>query len=293
MIPNELMILTKSERRTRFWLQLPIIVILQNVAQLLYIGIYGVINGGNFAIDFTSKSFVIGALFSTGLTLVFITLYSSRVERRSLLSLGITQHRIYLDYIIGGLLGCTTIVLIFTIIIGLAKGQFQMQGNFNLSLAMLYLIGFSIQGISEEVIFRGYLLNGLSTRFSPKIAIVISSILFSVVHFANGNASILSFINLTTFGLVLGFLFYQYQNIWLVVGLHTAWNFISSIIYGSNVSNINLSTALFKIKFSDQYMLLSGGEFGFEGSIVTTIILIIFFLIYFWQATKKVMIIKK
>ncbi len=56
--------------------------------------------------------------------------------------------------------------------------------------------------LSEEIFFRGIVLNGLRRRYSPAIALLVSAMLFALVHFY-----VVQFIPVLISGLLLGLLF--------------------------------------------------------------------------------------
>lgn len=71
----------------------------------------------------------------------------------------------------------------------------------------------------EETFFRGFLLPSLTKYFSTWQAILLSSVLFAVVHL-----SLSEVIPLTTLGIVLAFVYTRTQNLMASVLLHALWN---------------------------------------------------------------------
>ncbi len=73
-----------------------------------------------------------------------------------------------------------------------------------------------LPGVFEEVLFRGCLQNQLTAwSKSPFWAILITSILFSAIHF-----SIYGFLTRVALSIVLGYLFYFSKNLWLNILFH-------------------------------------------------------------------------
>jgi uncharacterized protein len=85
-------------------------------------------------------------------------------------------------------------------------------GGYVLSLVIMAFL----PAVCEETLFRGGLQNFLSraTR-SPLLAIIVVSILFSIVHF-----SFYGFLPRMFLGIVLGLIFYYTGNIWLSITAH-------------------------------------------------------------------------
>lgn len=110
-------------------------------------------------------------------------------------------------------------------------------------------------GVIEETIFRGVLLGGLLQERSQFAAVVLSSALFSVAHFLQGNVPVTSgldlgvglrallahfhpvteptnvypFIGLFLVGLVLGYAYLWANSLPFAIGLHAGWVFLSKI----------------------------------------------------------------
>lgn len=98
------------------------------------------------------------------------------------------------------------------------------------------------------------------------MALLISSILFSLFHAANANIGIIALINIFVAGFLLGINYVFTRNIWFAVFLHFSWNFFQGPVFGYEVSGTNMSSLLQQtLKGPD---LLTGGDFGFEGSLV-------------------------
>ena len=99
----------------------------------------------------------------------------------------------------------------------------------------IFLIAF-LPGLFEEFFFRGVLQN-LFMRWwkKPAFAIIVTSILFSLVH-----ASYYLFISRFILGCALGLLFYRSKNIWVNIFAHFINNFIalSQLFYLNNKTGI-------------------------------------------------------
>ena len=109
------------------------------------------------------------------------------------------------------------------------------------------------------------------------IALLISSILFAMLHLGNENMSLLPFINLFLAGILLGIYYIHKQNLWFSIGMHLTWNFFQGPIFGFEVSgNKTASIVVQEISGNE---LITGGEFGSEGSLVATVLMMILIII--------------
>lgn len=122
--------------------------------------------------------------------------------------------------------------------------------------------------LMEEVIFRGYILTHLFESTSAFWAITVSSFTFSILHAANDSFSWIAFGNLFLLGTALSLLFLQYRSIWLIIGIHFAWNFVQGNIWGFNVSGKE-NTSIMQWQYIEAGHW-TGGSFGLEGSWLTS-----------------------
>lgn len=93
-------------------------------------------------------------------------------------------------------------------------------------------IGTVMAGFCEEVIFRGIILNSFESEKSFIIAMIISSLGFSIVHITTivmGNSLVEAFMTVF-YSSLLGFAFVglamKMKNIWPLIIFHSLWNFI-------------------------------------------------------------------
>ncbi|MBP3310517.1 MAG: hypothetical protein J6L05_06895, partial [Ruminococcus sp.] len=58
-----------------------------------------------------------------------------------------------------------------------------------------------------------------------------------------------------------------------VCAIHSVWNFTQGNIYGISVSGSGDAESVFRVASKSSADILTGGEFGIEGSIFTTLVL--------------------
>ena len=165
------------------------------------------------------------------------------------------------------------------------KSLTREKSNFNLKewasnnvIQLVLLFGaFIIQSLAEEVICRGFLLKSLTNKASVPIAIFVSSTAFALPHLssvlsAEGGFAVVGVINLYLVSTVFSLLFMLRTNIYIVAGLHCVWNFVLNGVMGLSVSGSNTnSNALMNFEVNANN-LLSGGVYGIEASILTTVV---------------------
>ncbi|MBS9778748.1 MAG: CPBP family intramembrane metalloprotease [Campylobacteraceae bacterium] len=137
---------------------------------------------------------------------------------------------------------------------------------------ILGLVFFAIQGTYEELIYRGYLMPHFSKAMGIVPSILLTAMLFTVLHALNPGMTIMPVINLMLAGIVFSLAYYLTGSLWLVGFSHGVWNYSQSFIYGSSVSGLNTQGTVFKAVAIENQTLISGGIFGFEGSVITSIV---------------------
>lgn len=124
--------------------------------------------------------------------------------------------------------------------------------------------------VTEELIFRGLLLQALERLCGSWLALAVTAVLFGVLHLANPGATLWSsFAIAVEAGVLLGAAFLWRRNLWLTIGLHFAWN-TSVGLLGIPVSGHAGDGVLTTRPTGPD--LLTGGEFGLEASIVPVIV---------------------
>lgn len=227
--------------------------------------IFGVSSGIS---EFTYGKFL--EFISALLAIIFCRKY---FDRKSFMSIGIKFEA--KDFLVGLTLGALPIVLGFTILYFL--GFIEVTNlQFNSSKLSIWFMTFILVALHEEFVCRGYILNNLLTSNNKFVALTISSLLFALIHIANAHMGVIPFINLTLAGYVLGIYYCYHKNLWLPIGLHLTWNFFQGPIMGFNVSGIDTTPLITQHISGNQ--LITGGSFGFEGSLLCTFFCLI--LIY-------------
>lgn len=164
---------------------------------------------------------------------------------------------------------------------------FFLKNNFNSNEFLIMTGKFVAVAFIEEMLTRGYILRNLMYSFDKFVALVISSIIFSFMHGANPHMDWFTFLDLFLAGLLLGITYIYTKNLWFPITLHFSWNFFQSL-FGFNVSGKDsYSWIEFEIKENN---IFNGGDFGFEGSVYSSIIqiiLIIAIVIYYEKKQLK------
>ena len=230
--------------------------------------------------------FQLGSFFFMAL-LVF--LWVKFREKRAFSSLGFFKEGWLKELGRGFLIGAVQFSLVVVLLLVTGTGSLKFgQVNLQSLIFVLAIIPFWIlQGGTEELVTRGWLFPAVSAKSNIFIGILISSALFGALHLFNPGVTVLSIVNIILDGIFACFLMLKYDNMWVLAGMHGAWNFVQGNIYGIQVSGQGASTSILNYSSQSSVDLLSGGAFGAEGSIFATIVLIGCIVYLYWSLKKE------
>ena len=220
-----------------------------------------------------SPHFIIQELISlvTGLAAVYIVL---RIRRLPWSGVGLTLRAHWRDFGAGILLAVALYAVGFGIC--LATGSVGVTGcHFSLADQAMSLLLFLMVAIYEETVSRGFLLGRMIDGGVHRLwALLLSSLLFSSMHLMNPNFALLPFINIVLAGILLGASYIYTRNLALPIALHWFWNYLQGPILGFEVSGTRLTKDMLTLRLSGSD-LISGGNFGFEGSLTCTVLMLL------------------
>jgi membrane protease YdiL (CAAX protease family) len=213
-------------------------------------------------------------VLSFALTMAVVWPLRRFVDRRSLRSLGLTVRGYGAHLVHGMAWGVGLIVFGFVVLRALgALTVVPDHDAIGLPSFLGYLAVLTLAALTEELLFRGYLLSNLMESMHHWLALLLSALVFAAFHLLNANISLLSVINLVLAGVVLGVYYIRRRNLWFSIAMHLTWNLFQGPVFGFEVSGIECPSLIgHRVSGSE---VLTGGEFGLEGSILTTVFLIV------------------
>ena len=233
-----------------------------------------------------------------GLVVVAATLLAARFfDRRPISDLGLQlSARWWRDLTFGLLLGALLMFLIF--LIELALGWVTIEGAFYTSLPLpfsvafiAFLVLFASVGFYEELMSRGYYFKNLAEGFNfgpvgRKVAIflalLISAVIFGLLHAVNPNATTFSTINLFLAGVFLGVPVLLTDELAISIGVHIAWNFFQGNVFGFPVSGYTIFRTTVIDVAQGGPDLWTGGAFGPEAGLLGIAAMIVGSLLMIW-----------
>jgi len=181
-------------------------------------------------------------------------------------------------------LSLTIILYSVLFIINSKLSLINFELKFNLRIFFQEIVSNSLSSFIEELLFRLFFFIGLLDIIKNRIVLlVLSSLVFSAIHFPPNSILIVSYF---LGGLVYGYSYLKFQNFWIPVVIHFAWNFTQGSIFGFPVSG-NPSYGVFNLKITEN-ILWNGEPHGPEGSVAGLFIrLILLFAIFFYPFSKS------
>lgn len=236
----------------------------------------------------SSNTYIAFSLFCDILMIAVVFVFCRFIQKRKLRTLGFCKKGFLKEYLFGALMGFVffSVAVLGSVLTGGIKIE-GISSDFSLSLFILFLFGFLIQGMAEEILCRGYFLVSFARRYPLYLAVLANSLGFAALHLLNGGISILAFINLFLFGVFASFYFINRGNIWGIGAFHSIWNLVQGNFYGIRVSGINIENSLLTSVSYEGKQVLNGGAFGLEGSIMVTIVLCLGIVFLYVRNKKK------
>ncbi len=142
-------------------------------------------------------------------------------------------------------------------------------------------------GFVAEILIRGIIFRLMEEKLGTVIALIISALLFGLLHAGNKEATFLSVLSTTIqAGILLSAVYVFSRSLWLPIFLHFAWDFAEPGIYGGVNPGITIEKSLFTSKITGSE-LLTGGQFGPGNSVQAAIFCLITGLLFLWSAKRK------
>lgn len=219
----------------------------------------------------TSFQQLVISVFDLSGTFIVLWFFMKFVDKEDFVRLGFQTKNRLKEFIVGILLGLLIMLFAFVLLIQIQEILF-LRINLDLKELIISIILFTIIAVVEETLFRGYILRNLMSSFNKYFALIVSSILFSLMHGFNPNVDLFSLFSLFLAGIFLGLSYLYTKNLWFPIALHLSWNLFQTL-FGFNVSGRN-TYSIIEFKINEEN-LINGGAFGFEGSYLSLLVQII------------------
>lgn len=183
--------------------------------------------------------------------------------------------------------------LIGVALFGLVIGTLAALGNYSVHglgtpTGAVALLGFmAAAAVTEELMFRGVLFRIVEGWTGTWIALTVTSLLFGLLHLVNPNASLWGALAIAIeAGTMLTAAYVATRKLWVPIGLHLGWNVAASAIFSTEVSGNDTPQGLLDASTSGP-VLLTGGEFGPEGSVLSILFCVLVAAVFMRLAYRR------
>lgn len=234
---------------------------------------------------------LLGLLIAIFIGIVLSIVFRLFIDRKPVISLGFDRLDEHRQEPLAGLLlaivlmGLGALILYFTGALRWVDMRFD-GADFFIQLILMLLVA-----TSEEMVFRGYVLNNMMDSLGKQTALAASAGLFTLAHVFNPGITPIGITNIFLGGVLLGINFIYTRSLWFSIGLHFGWNFIQGYLLGFAVSGYSAPTLL--QQELKGHPVLTGGAFGVEGSLVTTGLLAAGILLLYYAYERKYAAVKQ
>jgi len=199
------------------------------------------------------------------------------VIKRPLSNMGLSPIKINIKELYVGLLfGAVSMSIVFFILI--VSGNAVVKSwtpHFSLD-TLIYLSLFIFVGFAEEIYGRGFVMSALRQTRSVPVVVIVSSIIFALLHSANSGIGMVPYVNLVLVGILLSYIYIKSGNIWMCIGFHITWNYFQGNVFGFLVSGTETKGII--TTTYEQNNIINGGAFGPEGGFIVTAVILVSFL---------------
>ena len=124
--------------------------------------------------------------------------------------------------------------------------------------------------LAEEILCRGYLLTVIRDCVGTRGAVVLTSVMFGLLHVPNPGATPASVLVVMLSGLLLATVRIRFDSLYAAWMTHLAWNWTMAIPFHALVSGIRFEAPGYR-GVAVGATWLSGGEWGPEGGLVAAV----------------------
>lgn len=169
---------------------------------------------------------------------------------------------------------------------GFTLGALAMDGFELLKYAVLWAIAFTIVGMFEEFLFRGYAQFTLASGVGFWPAAIVLSALFGAVHLSNPKEGWVGALSVFLFGMFACFTLRRTGSLWFAVGFHAAGDYAETFIFSVPDSGVLATGHLLNSSLHGPRWL-AGGFIGPEGSLFCFVLFAIAFPVFHWAYPEK------
>lgn len=236
-------------------------IIAQNVGMLWHI------------LDLNSLEYLFHGLTYLIIALLLFKWVAHKILKRPLTYFRVTSFRVNRVSVLVGVLLIVFVIGSYLIFVPghLVVTQVENKEEYSAMLIEMLFIGGIVTPIIEEIMFRGILMKYIEHKTNVYLALIVTSILFGMVHILNGVVKgmslILLIVAITTAGLMYGLAAYLFNTVWASIVIHMIWN-LSAVM---TITNQHIEYGVVQYMINTKNPLLTGGAYGMDASLISII----------------------
>jgi membrane protease YdiL (CAAX protease family) len=239
-----------------------------------------------FSISNTVIANLLAFVILTPVTYFAYWAYVHYIERRGITELGRSEaaREIGLGSFIGFGLFAIVIAVLWLL------GVYRVNGiSFAFLPVLGALAGAFVSAFAQELIFRAVIYRITEEWLGTWWAVVISAILFGLIHLSSAGATLLSAASVALeAGVLFAAAYALTHRLWLALGIHAMWDFANDGVFGVGLAGQSGQSLHGLLQASlNGPNLLTGGTFGVEASLITLVVTSIAGFLILWQAFRS------
>lgn len=227
------------------------------------------------------------ALYSTIVPILLTFFFTGVAEKRPAYTMLVRKQNCLHDYRTGAALGF--VMMSAVVLMAWAGGALRFAGTVKASPVLMaaLFVGWMIQGFSEEILCRGYLMMSAGTYTHPWVGVGVSAVMFALLHMGNDGISVFALVNLMLYAVVMSIYMLRTGSIWGAAAMHTVWNWAQGNFFGMQVSGIETNATVLQFSQTGAKDWLGGARFGLEAGAGTTVVLVIMLAVFLAMPQRK------
>lgn len=209
-------------------------------------------------------------------TIAFLSIEKNRI---TIPIFGMARH----GTLVGIVAGIVWIGISFGVL--LLMQQISISETNRVQMLWLWIASAFVNVIMQELLVRGYIYQLLKREFNLAVAVVTTTLLFTLMHGGAIEAGILPVANVVTMSLFVTALYESEKTILAPIAAHSIWNIFGAIILGGVCLADDYPSICTLVPSSN--MLLSGGALKVEASIVVLLVNIALPLFFSYRYRKQ------
>ena len=158
-------------------------------------------------------------------------------------------------------------------------GGLVMHGFQVLKYGVFWAVMFTVVGLFEEFVTRGYSQFTLAQGIGFWPAAVVLSVAFGAIHLTNQGEALLGALGAAAGALLFCLTLRRTGTLWFAVGMHAAWDWGETFLYSVPDSGTSAPGHLMNPSFQGSRWL-TGGSVGPEGSVLVFVVIAVMWVVF-------------